>query len=1344
MIYSTNNGATWSESALTWNGTAGSNDVWSGTIGGFSADTTIRYAVEVDFGFGGTTWDNNGGADYVADVNPSGPAPRWVGNTGTYPAQGEIDPGDDLWVNTSTRPLADAVSVRVVWTTNSGAAWISTPMNANGTDGDKNLWHVNLGAFPVGTTNRFAVEATFTGGELVWDTAGGTDFWVVVNSPKHIRAARESYSWPNYGDIDPGESIWLNTETEPAGAATNVQAIYTTDGGATWNWVTMVTNGSQNGRSKWHVNIGSLPAGTILRFAVRAVDAYGAEVWDNNQGEDFYTRVNSTIRDLYTDKARYNPGDSVQIKAELFNASGSTFSGIARFRITHLFDTVLEITSNVVLGASSGTTLTVPWISRGDDFRGYGIDLDILDGSTTNDRRSSAIDISTDWTRFPRYGFFSDFYEGEQAWDSNAKAHELNKYHINAVQFYDWMSEHDRLIRYGDNGQILDLYEQFDGRVQSLKTVSNKVIAAKAHNMFTMAYDLLYGDSGVGVEPEHVEWAAFTKPWSTLPIDIKQHQLIGYSPPRAIWVMDCSNAEWKKWVNNQFLDAMLKLGFEGIHLDNLGGSWNYRFNSSHGIPEWDEFPRFINECRNALKIVNPSARIIHNDVAANYMDSIAASDVDVYYCEVWGNESYSDIRNLIGRAKDRSRGKQVVLAAYMNLFDYTNTLSEASVRLMDAAVFANGAYHLELGEGVEMLSNHYFPMHWPPMTPTLRRAMRDYYDFIVKYENLLFFNTLGNVVDGTGGANISSTTDTLSKDASPGSIWTVVKLWRDEFDTISLINLHGVDWSWRNRSARPTEQVHVHLKYYVDKAVQHVYVATPDDALGRPLELPFTDGVDGGGRYVEFTVPKLEYWDLVVLDKRTDIKVDGWPGEWGGAPSPFVHEVAIDEGEWIYTGDVNDHRTFGGATSDEDITEVRVTCDETYAYFLVRFQDVTNAGLPAIGIAWNSHLLNPGQGFPWLGDASTPSGSIGLANQDQYATRQIMVYTAGGTPKVRLYNGSGWYVPNAQDSSVAVSTDNNCMEFRINRNDLDLFLPQKVTMSLASFRSSGSDAGSNATFDSPDGNNDAVDVMGGVAGVSENAWGRDLQDNVIGHHYPIIFNQQGADATVRIAWPNFDGQVIDVRTNEAYTVVAQFSESLPAAAGYFFFTVNGQTQNPGSYFLQDEVPGDLMNEVRFPWTDNGTGVRTIEVFYAASGFEFTASRVVTLNYDTDNDGMPNAWELDSGLNPWDGTGSNGGSGDPDGDGMPNHEELRAGTAPQNGASYLRLDSILNELGGVREMTWWGVSGRTYRIFGASSPGDAYLPVSGDVTPGSTSVGLSFQDTNAAAMRIYQLRVVGQP
>jgi hypothetical protein len=44
-----------------------------------------------------------------------------------------------------------------------------------------------------------------------------------------------------------------------------------------------------------------------------------------------------------------------------------------------------------------------------------------------------------------------------------------------------------------------------------------------------------------------------------------------------------------------------------------------------------------------------------------------------------------------------------------------------------------------------------------------------------------------------------------------------------------------------------------------------VYVASPDLQGGLPLAIPFTSAEDSTSPYVEATIPRLEYWDMVVI-----------------------------------------------------------------------------------------------------------------------------------------------------------------------------------------------------------------------------------------------------------------------------------------------------------------------------------------------------------------------------------------------------------------------------------------------------------------------------------------------
>jgi hypothetical protein len=64
--------------------------------------------------------------------------------------------------------------------------------------------------------------------------------------------------------------------------------------------------------------------------------------------------------------------------------------------------------------------------------------------------------------------------------------------------------------------------------------------------------------------------------------------------------------------------------------------------------------------------------------------------------------------------------------------------------------------------------------------------------------------------------------------------------------------------------------------------------------------------------------------------------------------------------------------------------------------------------------------------------------------------------------------------------------------------------------------------------------------------------------------------------------------------------------------------------------------------------------------------------------DTDNDGLPNAWETGFGLDPASSVGANGATGDPDGDGLTNAQELAGGTHPRGFFKRLFAEGVSND------------------------------------------------------------------
>ena len=122
--------------------------------------------------------------------------------------------------------------------------------------------------------------------------------------------------------------------------------------------------------------------------------------------------------------------------------------------------------------------------------------------------------------------------------------------------------------------------------------------------------------------------------------------------------------------------------------------------------------------------------------------------------------------------------------------------------------------------------------------------------------------------------------------------------------------------------------------------------------------------------------------------------------------------------------------------------------------------------------------------------------------------------------------------------------------------------------------------------------------------------------------------------------------------------------------------------------------------------DYGNG-RSISYLYDPAG---NLLRTVTVAFtDSDNDGMPDAWEI-----AHFGDLSRDGTGDEDGDGMTDRAEYLAGTDPRDDFSVLRIVQIQPDAIGVH-VTWESVPGKLYRVQFKEATEDPYWnDVPGDV------------------------------
>lgn len=115
-----------------------------------------------------------------------------------------------------------------------------------------------------------------------------------------------------------------------------------------------------------------------------------------------------------------------------------------------------------------------------------------------------------------------------------------------------------------------------------------------------------------------------------------------------------------------------------------------------------------------------------------------------------------------------------------------------------------------------------------------------------------------------------------------------------------------------------------------------------------------------------------------------------------------------------------------------------------------------------------------------------------------------------------------------------------------------------------------------------------------------------------------------------------------------------------------------------------------------------------------------------MQQDSDNDGMPDSYEIDNGLNPL----LNDANGDKDGDGASNLSEYLAGTRANDPNSVFRVHGVSRGDGTVL-ITWSSVANKTYSIGKSATPNGPFTPVQSGILSfeGETSRTVPFTGTS---------------
>lgn len=556
-------------------------------------------------------------------------------------------------------------------------------------------------------------------------------------------------------------------------------------------------------------------------------------------------KANLTM-DINTDSACYHPGTVVK-----FSYTGAgTSSGIVRYM--HLGQVIHEHPLN---------GKTWEWQTPDKDFTGYMVQ--VCQAGTADAvevvRGTVAVDVSSDWRRFPRYGFVATFGGDKTPAVVNAEMDWLCRCHINGVQFQDWHYKHHWPWGGNDNGEMTT-YKDIANRTIYTSSVRNYIDAQHKRGMKAMFYNLCYGAlEDAGEDGVDGSWYIFK--------DAARTQRDTHDLPSSwksdIYLLDPSNQKWTAYLKKRNEEVYEHLDFDGFHIDQLGYRGT-RYKSSGALVD---FPTAYYTFIRSIKKDRPDKRLVMNAVSSYGAEKIAKSGgVDFLYNELWANEDQFEHLLKVIEANNKY-GKdtlKTVFAAYMNYECDNRDFNMPGVLLTDAVMFALGGSHLELG-GDHILCREYFPYSGLKMNATLKNRITRYYDFLTAYENVLR--------DG-GKLNTSASlvpTDTSGKYAINGwapQLGGVTSIAREMDDklVLHLLNFTKANsLSWRDLKGdmpTPTTITGMPISFTPGRKVSHVYVASPDYYAGAMQELPFTQDGDN----VQLTVPGLMYWTMLIFE----------------------------------------------------------------------------------------------------------------------------------------------------------------------------------------------------------------------------------------------------------------------------------------------------------------------------------------------------------------------------------------------------------------------------------------------------------------------------------------------
>ncbi len=122
---------------------------------------------------------------------------------------------------------------------------------------------------------------------------GQTEAWVIkgYSLDLQLRWIGNNAHWPANEALTSSDDLYMNIDTRDQTVGVTGLVVYSTDKGVTWSTAPLTEGTPGPDYDHWYQNLGSFPAGTTIRYSLAVEDAEGNQIWDNNQGKDYYAVV---------------------------------------------------------------------------------------------------------------------------------------------------------------------------------------------------------------------------------------------------------------------------------------------------------------------------------------------------------------------------------------------------------------------------------------------------------------------------------------------------------------------------------------------------------------------------------------------------------------------------------------------------------------------------------------------------------------------------------------------------------------------------------------------------------------------------------------------------------------------------------------------------------------------------------------------------------------------------------------------------------------------------------------------------------------------------------------------